>query len=123
MNQFAKGNNNSQNITIINTNNTVLINGKTYKGPIRIENNRIIFNNTTSTIDDRIINITVNGNVDSIETVTGNVDIAGSVNQAQTVSGDIKTSGNIINANTMSGDITGKDIGSATNMSGNIKIK
>ena len=123
MRQFTKGNNNIQNVTVINTQKTVTINGRTYKGPIRIENDKIISNNATSTIDDKIINITVNGNVDFIETATGDVAVTGNVTQVQTASGDITISGDTTNATAMSGDITAKKIGSATSMSGDVTIK
>lgn len=81
MHQFTKGNNNIQNITVINTQKSVTINGRTYKGPIRIEDNKIISNSATSTIDDKVINITVNGNVDFIETAAGAVAITGNATQ------------------------------------------
>ena len=123
MHQFTKGNNNIQNITVINTQKTVTINGRTYKGPIRIEDNKIISNSATSTIDDKVINITVNGNVDFIETAAGAVAITGNATQVQTASGDITISGDVTNATTMSGDISAKKIGSATSMSGDVKIK
>lgn len=123
MRQFTKGNNNIQNITVINTQKTVTINGRTYKGPVRIENNKIIYNDGTSTIDEKVINVIVNGNVDSIETITGTVTVTGNVTQAQTASGDIKVSGDTTNATTMSGDITAKKIDSATSMSGDVNIK
>ena len=123
MRQFTKGNNNIQNVTVINTQKTVTVNGRTYKGPIRIENDKIISNNATSTIDDKIINITVNGNVDFIETATGDVAVTGNVTQVQTASGDITISGDTTNATAMSGDITAKKIGSATSMSGDVTIK
>ena len=123
MRQFTKGNNNIQNVTVINTQKTVTINGRTYKGPIRIENDKIISNNATSTIDDKIINITVNGNVYFIETATGAVAVTGNVTRVQTASGDITISGDTTNATTMSGDITAKKIGSATSMTGDVTIK
>ena len=75
------------------------------------------------TIDDKIINITVNGNVDFIETATGDVAVTGNVTQVQTASGDITISGDTTNATAMSGDITAKKIGSATSMSGDVTIK
>lgn len=123
MHQVTKGNNNIQNITIINTQKSVTINGRTYKGSIRIENNKIISNDGTSTIDDKVINVTVNGNVDSIETITGTVAVTGNVTQAKTASGDITISGDTTNATTMSGDISAKKIDSATSMSGDVTIK
>lgn len=85
--------------------------------------NKIISNNATSAINDKIINITVNGSADFIETATGAVAVTGNVTQIQTASGNITISGDVTNATTMSGDISAKKIGSATSMSGDVKIK
>lgn len=103
---------------------SVTINGKTYIGNnIIVSNGKIMVDGKNVTSDDKVINITVNGNIDSLKvdtcnkleiignvtnvnTVSGDVDINGDVNGSiQTVSGDVKCNNVSGSINTLSGDI------------------
>lgn len=103
---------------------SVTINGKTYIGNnIIVSNGKIMVDGKNVTSDDKVINITVNGNIDSLKvdtcnkleiignvtnvnTVSGDVDINGDVNGSiQTVSGDVKCNNVTGSINTLSGDI------------------
>lgn len=85
----------------------VMINGKSFKGDVvSIKNGDIYIDgnkeaNIAEFPDKEII---IQGNVDSIHTI----------------SADIKVMGNVKNANTVSGDIHAKEIGWAKTVSGNV---
>lgn len=85
----------------------VTINGK------RVDYNKIESDNT-------ILDITINGDVEKVETQSGNI-TANKIQSAQTQSGDIESGTITGNCSTMSGNINSSEIkGNCTTMSGNI---
>jgi len=121
----------------------VIINGKKYtgSGDIQITDNKILIggkdvtkdleNSLTVTIEvhgdasidaDCCEKITVNGNAESVKTMSGSVqcqNVAGSIN---TQSGDVRCGDVGNDVKTMSGDVTAKSImGKVSTMSGDIK--
>lgn len=109
------------NQTIIQGNGKITINGKTYKGPVRIENGKIYSSDGDTTTSDAVINIIVHGDVDSIETTTGDITVHGNVGSAQATNGNITVEGEIGNASSINGNISAKAIGNATSVNGNAK--
>lgn len=105
---------------------SITMNGVTYSGRnVSIINGSIIIDGVTHTSNDKVINVTINGDigelsVDSCEyvSVTGNV--TGSV---KSVSGDILIDGNVSgDAKSTSGSIKCGDVGGKiTTVSGSIK--
>ena len=105
----------------------IKINQKTYRGRnIQISGNRVIIDGKeVKDEDQKIINITVEGdleklNVESAETVI----VKGNVNgDAKTMSGDLEVGGDVTgNVKTMSGDVRCGNIGGKVKtMSGDIK--
>lgn len=103
----------------------ITINGKTYTGDsISIKNGNITIGGNVVVVDEKIINISVDGNVskvvvDACEQCTINGD-AGSVS---TMSGDVEIRGDVNgNVKTMSGDVKcGRIEGDVSTMSGDIR--
>jgi len=108
----------------------IINNGKVFVDGKQIETNEKIINiKIEGDIDklscDVVERITVNGNVNNLQTSSGDVDITGNVtNGVSTSSGDVEC-GNITgNVKTSSGDVKcGNIIGNVNTMSGNIKHK
>ncbi len=68
------------------------------------------------------VNITVNGNAESVETTSGKVEVTGSAGRVKTMSGDVHCSNVTGDVGTMSGDVTCGTIGgSVKTMSGDIR--
>lgn len=109
--------------------NTIIINGKLIQasGNLHIGNGRIVVNGQDVTPDDNeIINITINGNVDSLQVDSCyKVSITGNASTVRTTSGDIDIQGNVSGGvQTVSGDVDcGNVSGSISTVSGNIKHK
>lgn len=102
----------------------VTINGKTYIGNnIIVSNGKIMIDEKNVTSDDKVINITVNGNIDSLKVDTCNkLEIIGNVTNVNTVSGDVDINGDVNGSiQTVSGDIKCKNVGGSINtLSGDI---
>lgn len=103
---------------------SVTINGKTYIGNnIIVSNGKIIIDEKNVTSDDKVINITVNGNIDSLKVDTCNkLEIIGNVTNVNTVSGDVDINGDVSGSiQTVSGDVKCKNVGGSINtLSGDI---
>lgn len=103
---------------------SVTINGKTYIGNnIIVSNGKIMVDGKNVTSDDKVINITVNGNIDSLKVDTCNkLEIIGNVTNVNTVSGDININGDVSGSiQTVSGDVKCKNVGGSINtLSGDI---
>ncbi|MGE4497557.1 MAG: hypothetical protein AB7E48_06725 [Deferribacterales bacterium] len=104
------------------SNNTIVINGKSYRG------NSISISGDGEVIIDGIkqdsvigkISVTLNGDADSIELESGEV-VANNVGNISTQSGDVKCGNVSGSVQTMSGDVRAdKIMGSAHTMSGDI---
>ncbi|HCT2233792.1 hypothetical protein ASU68_20095 [Enterobacter hormaechei subsp. oharae] len=105
---------------------SVNINGQEFTGhSITINNGKVSVDGVeqSGSLAEQIT-VTVNGNVESINTDFGTVNVTGSVGHVKTMSGDVHC--NIVtgSVNTMSGYITCDSIsGNASTMSGNIITK
>lgn len=104
---------------------TIVINGVTYSGSsVRINNGKISVDGKPVEVEDKIVNISVTGNIASIDadvietlvvqgdagsvkTQTGDVEIRGNVSgDVKTQTGDVKCGSIGGSVNTMTGDIT-----------------
>ena len=101
----------------------IRINNQNYTGDnIIIDNNKIVIDNVVTQINDKIINISIVGNVDSLrvascETLTVN----GDIKTLDSTSGNIKCNNITGNVECISGNITTKSIGgNVKTISGNI---
>lgn len=106
---------------------SVTVNGKTYTGK-----NVSVMGDGSVVIDGVLqegaplvgpISVTVNGDVESLRTVSGNVTVNGSSGSIQSTSGDVEVKGAVVgNVQTVSGDVSCKKVeGDARTVSGNIK--
>jgi hypothetical protein len=107
---------------------TIKVNGITFQGnSIQITNSKVIVDGKEIKLEDsKIVNITVEGNVESIHAdVCESIIVKGTCKKAQTMSGNITIEGNVEgNVKTMSGNVSCGDIaGNASSMSGNIRRK
>ena len=101
--------------------NVVIVNGSQYVGrSITITSNGntlIVDGNSVNISDCKEITISIQGDVQSVETASGNVNIIGGANIVSTVSGDIEIAGDVAdNVKTVSGDVKVKG-----SVGGNIK--
>ena len=106
----------------------VSINGKTYYGnSISVSKGKVIIDGQNVTPEDtKIINISVEGNIEELKVdYCEKITIKGNAKNITTQSGDIELSGNIEGGvQTMSGDIECGNIGGGVNtMSGDIKYR
>jgi cytoskeletal protein CcmA (bactofilin family) len=110
--------------------NTVIINGKTYSGgrSISVINNRVFIDGKEVT-DDSIseqkeINITVNGNVDSLKVDACNqVQVTGDCQRVETASGSVRVGGSVggkVESSSGSIQISGPVTGDVESMSGSV---
>ena len=108
---------------------SVTVNGKTYKGK-----NLSIMVDGSVIVDGVVqegaplvgpINVTVNGDVGSLRTVSGDITVNGSTGSIQSTSGDVEVKGDVVgNVQTVSGDVSCKKIeGHARTVSGDIKTR
>lgn len=110
---------------------TCFVNGKRYDfadgASISIINDKVYCNGKvvidTNEIKDKVINITIKGNVEKASTNSGSLEIKGDVGSAQSSSGNISIDGNVSgDVSTSSGDIKCGDIlnGNVKTMSGDV---
>lgn len=121
---------------------SIIINGKSYIGSsVKVSGNKITINGTDVTPDTKVINIQIDGDVDSIDVdYCEKVVVNGNVKSLNTTSGDVEcgdvqgdikgTSGDIQCGNvggsvqTVSGDVKAENIsGSVKTLSGDIKYR
>lgn len=118
------------------------INGKQYTGnSITIRNGQVIIDGQSVNFDDKVINISVEGSIDSVNvdycsslsvkgdvktltTSSGDV-VVGNVTMIKTSSGDVEVSGNVSgDISTVSGDVEcGHVAGKVSTISGDITNK
>lgn len=104
----------------------ITINGKSYVGnSISISKNQIIINGTNIVEDSKIINISIEGNVDSLNVdACEKVVVQGFVNSLSTMSGDVECMNVNKDVKTMSGNVECGDIGGdVSTSSGDVKAK
>jgi len=111
---------------------TIVVNGKSYSLPkgtkVQITNQGVLVNGTQIEEFDqtglKTISITINGDVNSVETDGAELTVHGDVTTVSTVSGDVKATTISGSVSTMSGDVTSNEIhGSVKTMSGDIRTK
>ena len=105
----------------------IIINNKNYSGRnISVNNGNVIIDGKSIEIEEKEINISVTGNIDSLKVTSCNeLQIKGYVNTVETTSGDIDIEGNVSgNVKTVSGDVRCEYItGDVKTVSGNIRRK
>lgn len=69
--------------------------------------------------DEKIINITIEGNVNQLTSENGDIEVKGDVEQLDLINGNIKAN-NITHAKTMNGNIQASKIENAKSVNGNI---
>jgi hypothetical protein len=103
---------------------TVRVNGKTYKVPsgssITIEGDNVHIGDQVVSIHDKIINISIQGNVGAAMTTSGDIHVTGNSGTIQSTSGDISVGHDSMDIQTTSGDVEvgGKVEGNVTTVSG-----
>lgn len=114
---------------------TFIINGKTFitegnADILSVENGQVFVNGRTLNISEfssaPVINITVEGPVNSVTTQSANVTVNGNVGAAKTMSGNVKVEGAINgDVSTVSGDVrvAGSISGKVKTVSGDIRSK
>lgn len=110
--------------------NRVTINGKTItsSGSISIINGKVFIDGKEQeTGDEKVINISIEGNVEKLEAPgCGTITVSGNAGTISTTSGDVEVGGDVSNGiNSTSGDIEveGNVSGNVSTTSGNIKCK
>lgn len=100
------------------------INGGNFEGSnLRIKKNKIYIDGEEIATDDKVINITVNGNIDDLKVdYAESINVTGNVGSFKGMSGSVTVTGDILgNVESMSGDIQCKNLhGNAKTMSGDI---
>jgi hypothetical protein len=102
------------------------INGQSFAGrSIVIKNQRIIIDGVDITPDAKVINITVDGNLDSVSVdMCEKIIVNGTVVQVNTASGDVECQNVAENVNTVSGDVECGNVGgNVTTTSGDVKCE
>jgi hypothetical protein len=103
----------------------ITINGKTYTGDsIYIKNGNITISGNVVVVDEKIINIQIDGNIAKLQVdACEKCVIHGDAGMVSTTSGDVEIRGNVTgNVKTMSGDVKcGHIKGDVSTMSGDIK--
>lgn len=109
--------------------NTIFINGKrivTSGGSISVIDGKVIIDGNDVDLgqfSEKVINIVVEGNVNSITSSSADVTVNGGTGSINTQSGDVKVKGDVAGSvSTMSGDVNvkGKVEGNVKTMSGDI---
>ena len=103
---------------------TIKINGKVYSGNnITIQNGKVIIDGKTTESNEKIINIIVEGNIETLKVDFCETIKANDVKTLITTSGDV-TCNNVNSVETTSGDIECNDVnGNVTSTSGDINCK
>lgn len=118
------------NMSKMNFNGGVIINGQRITGSVRnveVKNNKVFIDGEpldTSGYKEKVLNIVVEGTVESVKTDNGDITVNGNSGSVATANGDVKVHGNVTGSvSTMSGDVTVKGgvSGSVSTMSGDIR--
>lgn len=103
----------------------IFVNSKSYSGiNVSIQNGRVFIDGQLIHCDDKIINITVQGDIERLDVDACNdINVTGDVGEINTKSGDVQVSGSVTGSvRATSGDIKcGSVGGSVTTKSGDIK--
>jgi hypothetical protein len=107
---------------------SIKINGTTYSGNnIQVvQNGVVIIDGRTIKIDEKIINITVEGNINMLDaSISNSIHVTGSVSSIKTSSGDVEVHGNVSGGvSTVSGGVTCYDVGlNVETTSGDVSAK
>lgn len=100
------------------------INGGNFEGSnLNVKHNKIYIDGKLVEIEDKVINITVNGNIETLKVDSADtVKVTGNVGELKTMSAPVKITGDILgDVETMSGSVKCNHIqGNVKTMSGNI---
>lgn len=103
---------------------TVSINGKTYAGNnVHIKQNKVFVDGIEVECEDKVINISINGDVGNVDTLSGDVVITGNAKSVNTTSGDVRIGRDVTgDVETVSGDVDvrGDIEGNVTTVSGDV---
>lgn len=107
---------------------SITINGVTYEGENLIINNNsghIQIDNQIISINNRVININVSGDLNVLEVSSANIiEIIGNAGEVNTASGNIQVDKVLGNANSVSGSIYANDIiGNVSTISGSVNYE
>lgn len=107
---------------------SITINGATYEGENLIINNNsghIQIDNQIISINNRVININVSGDLEVLEVSSANtIEIIGNAGEVNTASGNIQVDKVLGNANSVSGSIYANEIiGNVSTISGSVNYK
>lgn len=112
--------------TILSKGTTIQINGQTYSGKSVIIRDGQVFvdGGLASELDTYTISVTINGDVQSVETASGDIEVVGDVTgRCETASGDITCGAVGGDVSTMSGDVEcGHIAGNVRTMSGDVHM-
>lgn len=118
------------NMSKMNFNGGVIINGQRITGSVRnveVKNNKVFIDGEpldTSGYTEKVLNIVVEGTVESVKTDNGDITVNGESGTVSTVNGDVKVRGNVSGSvSTVSGDVNVKGgvAGNASTVSGDIR--
>lgn len=117
---------NSVGFSVSMSGGSISVNGKTYTGKnIQINGDQVIIDGVVQEGVALVgpINVVVNGNVESLRTVSGDITVNGSTGSIQSTSGDVEVKGAVVgNVQTVSGNVICKKVeGDARTVSGDIK--
>lgn len=100
------------------------INGGNFEGSnLQIKNKKIYIDGKLIEIEDKVINITVNGNIESLKVDScDSIDIVGNVGSCDAKNGNVKITGDVLgDVETMNGNVKCNILqGNAKSMNGNI---
>lgn len=105
---------------------TITINNSTYEGDnVSVKNNVVIIDGQKINTDEKIINISINGNINSLDvSYASRINVTGDVNELDSNSGDIIVHGNVnskIDSNSGDIQIDGDVTGNIETTSGDVK--
>ena len=104
---------------------SVVIDGRTFTGDVSISSNgTVTMNGEPQGSLVGPVSIVINGDCDSIDSVSGRIEVTGSAGSVKTMSGDVECGDVSGGIRTMSGDVTcGPVGGGVSTMSGDIRCK
>lgn len=106
----------------------ITINGVNYSGTNIImdgNGNLIIDGESVMQIQEKVVNVNIEGDVDEVSTTNGGVTVEGAVGSVETTNGDIDIDGDVAkDVRTTNGNVIARVIhGSVKTVNGNIKTK
>lgn len=105
----------------------IIINGVSYSGSdfsMSVNGNLVIDGNSVTTINEKVINISIDSDVEELSTTNGDVSVCGSVSEIKTTNGDVDVHGDVNDVKTTNGNVLAKTInGKVKTVNGSIKTR